>query len=238
MRRFVDSGGDIVAARMALHLHHIFVCTSAGAPKAQTLLDAGFVEGAPNVHPGQGTANRRFFFESGYLELLWVQDEREARSALTAPTKLWDRWVERRGTANPFGMCFSSSQLADSVLPFTSWAYRPLYLSEGRYIQFADELPLSEPEVFALSWPQCPSSPEDEPTTHSLGLREMRSVSVGLPDPTAISDQLRKIRDAGLIRIHQSIAPELVIGFTSQQEVEHCIPALGLSLVGRPDSAA
>jgi hypothetical protein len=202
------------------------------------LLDAGFVEGTPNVHPGQGTANRRFFFESGYLELLWVQDEREAQSALTAPIKLWDRWVERRRTANPFGICFSSSLLEDSVLPFSSRAYRPLYLSEGRYIQFADGLPLSEPLVFALSWPQGQLSSDDEPTAHSLGLCEMRSVSVGMPDPTAISDQLSKIRDAGLVRLHQSITPELVIGFTSLQEVELCIPALGLSLVGRPDSAA
>ena len=73
---------------------------------------------------------------------------------------------------------------------------------------------------------------------HPLGLYEMRSVSIGLPDPTSISDPLSEIRDAGLVKIHRSIAPELVIGFTSQHEVQHCVPALGLSLVGRPDSAA
>lgn len=76
---------------MTFHLHHIFVCTAVGAPEAKDLPDAGLVEGSPNTHPGQGTANRRFFFESGFLELLWVHDEREARSTFTTPTHLWDR---------------------------------------------------------------------------------------------------------------------------------------------------
>jgi len=218
---------------MALHLHHVLVYTSAGAPEAEDLLDAGLVEGSPNTHPGQGTANRRFFFESGFLELLWVHDEREAQSTLTAPTKLWDRWAERGRAANPFGICFSSPDGAVSILPFPSWAYRPGYLSDGRCILFADNLSLSEPEVFVLSWPQVQSSPKTEPMRHPLGLCEMRSVSVGLPDPTSISSSLRAIRDAGLVKVHRSATPELVIEFTSQKEVQHSVPALGLSMVGR-----
>ena len=52
---------------MTLRLHHVFIHTAVGAPAARDLLDAGLVEGSPNTHPGQGTANRRFFFESGFL---------------------------------------------------------------------------------------------------------------------------------------------------------------------------
>lgn len=219
--------------QMALHLHHVFVCTSVGAPEAEGLLGAGLVEGSPNMHPGQGTANRRFFFQSGFLELLWVHDEREAKSSLAAPTKLWDRWAERGRAANPFGICFSSPDGADSCLPFPSWAYRPGYLSDERHFLFADHLPLSEPEVFVLSWPQGQSSPATEPIRHSLGLCDMRSVSVGLPNPTSISICLRAIRDAGLVKVHHSATPELVIEFTSQREVLHRVPALGLSMVGR-----
>ena len=217
---------------MALHLHHVFVCTSLGAPEAEGLVNAGLIEGSSNKHPGQGTANRRFFFERGFLELIWVHDEREAQSALTAPTRLWDRWAERERTANPFGICLSSADGADSILPFPSWAYRPDYLSDGRSFIFADKLRLSEPEVFVLSWPQDQSSPKTEPTTHPLGLCEMRSVSIGLRDATSISDSLRAIRDAGLVKVHQSATPELVIEFTSQKEVQFNVPALGLSLVG------
>jgi len=217
---------------MALHLHHVFVCTSVGAPEAEGLLNAGLVEGSPNTHPGQGTANRRFFFERGFLELFFVHDEREARSPLTAPTKLWDRWAERGRTANPFGVCLSSADGADSVLPFPTWAYRPDYLSDGRCFFFADNLPLSEPEVFVLSWPQDQSPPKTEPTRHPLGLRKMRSVSIGLADATSISSTLRAIRDAGLVKVHQSATPELVIEFASQKDVQFSVPALGLSIVG------
>ena len=223
-------------ARMALHLHHAFVFTSVGAPEAEGLLNAGLVEGSPNTHPGQGTANRRIFFERGFLELFWVHDELEAQSPLTAPTKLWDRWAGRGRTANPFGICLSSADGVDSNLPFPTWAYRPNYLSEGRAILFADNMPLSEPEVFVPSWPQDQASPKTEPTRHPLGLCEMRSVSIGLRDATSISSTLRAIKDAGLVKVHHSATPELVVEFTSQKEVQFSVPALGLSIVGRPGS--
>ena len=117
-------------------------------------------------------------------------------------------------------------------LPFATWEYRPDYLPRDRCFLFADELPLSEPEVFILSWPQGQSSPAAEPTKHPLGLREMRSVSVGLPDPTSISNSLRAIRDAGLVNIHRSNTPGLVIEFASQNDIQKDVPTLWLSLVG------
>ena len=218
---------------MALHLHHVFVLTSLGAPDAEDLSEAGLVEGSPNTHPGQGTANRRFFFESGFLELLWVHDEREARLPLTAPTKLWERWSRRAGAANPFGICFSSAEGADSTLPFPTWAYRPGYLSDGRRFLFADNLPLSEPEIFVLSWPQGQTSPKTEPVKHPIGLSKMHAVSVGLADPNSISSCLRAIRDAGLIKVHRSAAPELLIEFTWPKEIQRRLTALGLTLIGR-----
>jgi hypothetical protein len=219
---------------MNLKLHHIFICTSAGAPEAQFLLNAGLVEGSGKTHPGQGTANRRFFFDSGYLELLWVHDEREARSELTAPTKLWERWAGRDGEANPFGLCFSSAQGVDPDPPFPAWQYRPAYLPDGRCFYFGHHMRLSEPEVFALGWPQDQSPPAAEPTHHSLGLGKMRFVSVGLAEPDALSGTLREIRDAGLIASHHSVSPELVIEFTSRWPIRRDFPEMGITLIGQP----
>jgi hypothetical protein len=48
---------------------HFFVCCAAGAPEAEALTQRGLREGSSNTHPGQGTANRRFFFENLYLEV-------------------------------------------------------------------------------------------------------------------------------------------------------------------------
>lgn len=191
----------------------------------------GLVEGSPNTHPGQGTANRRFFFERGFLELLWVHDEREAQSPLVAPTKLWDRWAARGRAANPFGICLSSAEGVDSNLPFPTWSYRPDYLPDQRRILFADGMPLSEPEIFILDWPQAQSSPRTEPTQHPLGLCEMRSVSVGVPDPTSISHTLRAIREAGLVQVHSSATPDLVVEFSAQKEIRLSVPPLGLTVV-------
>jgi hypothetical protein len=216
---------------MALQPHHVIVYTSVGAPEAESLFGAGLIEGSPSTHIGQGTANRRVFFESGFLEMLWVHDEHEARSAHIAPTKLWDRWIERGRAANPYGLCFSSADTEDSV-PFPTWEYRPDYLPDGRSMLFADGMPLSEPEIFVLSWPQSQAVPKAEPTQHPLGLYEMRAVSIGLPVPTSISDSLRAIRDAGLVKVHHSARPELVIEFTSQKPVRRSVPALGLNVVG------
>jgi hypothetical protein len=221
---------------MPLRPHHVIVFTAEQAPEGASLLDAGLVEGSPNVHPGQGTANRRFFFESGFLELLWVHDEREARSSLVAPTKLWDRWAGRGRGANPFGICFSSAEGVES-LPFQTWAYRPEYLSDGRCMFFPVDQPLSEPEIFVLSWPQDQSSANMQPTRHPLGLREMRTVSIGLPVPAAISGALRAMSDAGIVGVHHSAEPELVIEFSSLVNQQVGVPALGLTIVGRQPSS-
>lgn len=218
--------------------HHAFVCASAGAPEAELLLASGLIEGSPNIHPGQGTASRRFFFESGFLELLYVHDETEARSDCTSPTRLWDRWLGRGSRANPFGICLSSPRGIDGALPFASWSYRPSYLPAGRYLSFVDQLPISEPEIFFLSWPEVHAPLPGEPTTHPLGLRCMRAVSVGVPDLSSISGSLGAMRDAGYVMVHRSNAPELLIEFSSEEEVSLGIPALGLSIVGRPCSAA
>lgn len=51
-------------------IDHVFICTSRGATAAELLKRAGLREGTPNVHPGQGTTCRRFFFSNFMLELL------------------------------------------------------------------------------------------------------------------------------------------------------------------------
>ena len=219
---------------MTLTLDHIFVCTAVGAPEVQALLEAGFVEGSRNVHPGQGTTNRRFFFAHGFLEFLWVHDATEATSPLTGPTRLWERWSQRGGLSLPFGICFSSPSEADHPLPFASWAYEPAYLPKGKCIRFAEGASLSEPELFALSWPQSPTTAAPQPREHRLPLGAMRSVSVGLPDVANLSAPMRAASEAGLLGVHASASPELVVTFDSPEPIDFALPSLALKLSGRP----
>jgi hypothetical protein len=46
-----------------LELDHVFVCREMGAPEADRLVGFGLSEGRSWTHPGQGTANRCFFFQ-------------------------------------------------------------------------------------------------------------------------------------------------------------------------------
>ncbi len=72
-------------------LDHVFVLARPGAPEADRLVALGLTEGSPATHPGQGTANRRFFLEDGMLELLFGTGEAGVGGALVAPTRLAER---------------------------------------------------------------------------------------------------------------------------------------------------
>ncbi|MCQ8896481.1 VOC family protein [Limnobacter humi] len=219
---------------MPFVLDHVVVFTDPGAPELDALLVAGLCEGSGNVHPGQGTANRRVFFEQGFLECLWVHDKNEATSPLTQRTQLWERWLGRKTGTNPFGLCFAPSAFDVEALPFDCWLYQPSYLPEGKSIHFAEHNPLHEPLLFALGWPQSASTPQ--PRTHAPGFQGMQSVSIGLPDINTLSAPLRTAVNAGLVHVHLATQPELVIRFLSLNAVEHRVPSLGLVLVGHPQS--
>ena len=104
-----------------MQLDHLFILTAPGAPDADALAGHGFVEGAPNVHPGQGTANRRFFVGNAYLEFLWVTNDAEARSDVVSRTRLFDRWQERdSGTSSPFGVALRPGTPGEQPL-FRIW---------------------------------------------------------------------------------------------------------------------
>ncbi|MGD1973710.1 MAG: hypothetical protein PVH85_03815 [Desulfobacterales bacterium] len=92
---------------MALEFDHAFVFVGAGAPDADILVAAGMVEGALNIHPGQGTQYRRFFFNNGMIELIWVHSEEEASSASIARTRLLERFQYKLAGACPFARNWS-----------------------------------------------------------------------------------------------------------------------------------
>lgn len=94
------------------------------------------VEGPPNTHPGQGTANRRFFFANAMLELLWVYD---ATEAATGPACRF-RFPERASdpAASPFGLIFRRTDEACLDSPFPGWKYEPDYLDPPLYLHVGD----------------------------------------------------------------------------------------------------
>jgi Glyoxalase-like domain len=113
---------------MSFEFDHLFIFTDVGASAADRLVALGLAEGTANVHPGQGTANRRFFFHNAMVELLWVHDSAEAQSERIRETHLWERWVQRNEDICPFGICLRSTDRGSIAFPY--WDFRPPYLPD------------------------------------------------------------------------------------------------------------
>lgn len=191
---------------MRVELDHVFICTHVGAPEADRLVAFGLAEGTSSVHPGQGTTNRRFFFRNAMLELLWVRDEREARSPPIASTRLWERWRYRSTGYSPFGVCLRPRARRDApaqgALPFATWGYRPPYLTSGSRIDIAAGTAASEPLLFATPFGARPDAfPEErrQPLVHPKGVAEITGLRITLPRGGPTSGPVRALNQVGVV---------------------------------------
>jgi hypothetical protein len=203
---------------MPLEVDHAFIACAHEAPEGDALVRAGFVEGSPNTHPGQGTANRRFFFENFMLELIWVADPEEALSAQTRRTRLWERCSMRAGIS-PFGIIFRSAGDPDSTAPFPTWAYHPGYLPQGLAIQIAEGTALHEPELFYLPFLKNSGARSREPADHAAPIRRVRDLGVGVNSLQELSAAARIVEKQGLVRYFQSQQPVLEIRFACASDL-------------------
>ena len=161
---------------MGLILDHFFILTGPGAPEADLLVDLGMVEGTPNTHPGQGTANRRFFFKDAALELIFLSNEKEARLGAGREMRIIDRFG--MPGASPFGIILRATDEAASA-SFPGWAYQPDYFEQGRHFLVGENSDL-------LTEPSCILMPRNLPVSsgQELSPEPFTSVSeirVGIP---------------------------------------------------------
>lgn len=198
---------------MSLEVDHVFIACAPGAPEASALLDLGFVEGSPNIHLGQGTANRRFFFANFMLELLWVMDSEEATSERTRRTRLWERCSHRGRKISPFGVLFRTSSTTPLQAPFRTWSYHPNYLPPGLAIEVADGTTLGEPELFHLPFLRGPRSETIEPKNHVLELGLVTGISVGVLKRGDLSAASLFVEQLGLLTYFESREHVLEIHF-------------------------
>jgi Glyoxalase-like domain len=197
-------------------LDHLFVCTSVDAPEGRRLIELGLTEGTPNTHPGQGTANRRFFFRNAMLELIWVHDSAEANSPVTRRTRLFDRWRDRASGACPFAFCFRPADGSVNA-PFATWAYVPSYVAPSMAIHIgANSDRLSEPMLCFMSSAIRPDEVADErrqPMDHAIGVREITRVRWTRPSAAALSPQMSVVASLPSFTVETGDAHALEIGF-------------------------
>jgi len=212
---------------VALYLDHAFVLCDVGAPEAGVLIARGLIEGSSNVHPGQGTANRRFFFSNFMLELLWVILPDEAASDAVRNTGLWERWSRRATGASRFGVVYGGVQAKGSSPPFTTKSYYAKYLPPGRSIEIVQGLSLEEPALFWIPSLDADQTGRSEPVNHHAAVRTIAGVSIGLPSVGSLSLPALHARDAGLLDFFETASPVLEVHFygTSKESID-CRPHL------------
>lgn len=215
-----------------MRIDHLFIRSRAGAPEGELLRSLGLSEGSGNRHPGQGTENRRFFFNDAFLELLWIADDDEVRNAQTSPTLLAERLADG-GPACPFGVCFRPSG-DDSGAPFPCWDYAPPYLPPGMRIGIGADVPSSEPMWFFLSKGIAPSAYAEarrQPLNHAAGVKTITSVTLTLPSP-ARSASARAASAGTQLTLREGDAYLMEIHFDhgAQGQTRDCRPTLPLIL--------
>lgn len=131
-----------------IELHHFFVLTEPDAPQADLLLAVGLIEGPANDHPGQGTANRRFFFPNAMLEFCYIRDSEEARKGPGRGLRIVERYESDQ--ASPFGIVVRPLG-DDPELPFAAWEYQADYLPPGKPFLIGDNADLLEEPLCVCS---------------------------------------------------------------------------------------
>jgi len=201
-----------------MEFDHLFICVDKPAAEANQLKEFGLTEGTPSQHPGQGTANRRFFFQNSFIELLFIANQDELHSELTKPTNLYERFPPGLSGASPFGVCFRPSSGSNTEAPFQSWSYKPKYLPQELHIPVAKS-PSIEPMWFFLSFGSRPdmASPEKrQPTEHSCGFHNITSVNIVAPLSGGISEAGIEVNNVIGVEFSKGTEHLLEIGFDSE----------------------
>jgi hypothetical protein len=222
---------------MPLFLDHAFITCSVGAPEAEVLIERGFAEGSPNVHPGQGTANRRFFFANFMLELLWVADPLEAAAEAVRHTRLWELWSRRNEGASRFGIVYGGVPAPGAQLLFTTRSYHPAYLPPPTSIEVVQGLTLVEPALFWIPSLRIERPTRDEPMSHRAPVRNVRRIAIGLPFVQSLSEPARRVREMGLLDLFEAPSPVLEVRFEAEHDaLIDCRPDLPLVFIGMAPS--
>lgn len=172
---------------MSIELDHIFILAQPNAPEADLLVAAGLIEGPSNRHPGQGTSNRRFFFQNTTLEFLYVHDADEAANGPAKNLRFNERYSQ--ADASPFGLIMRNVK-GEAGIPYEGWRYCPDYFANNQCFHVGENSDI-------LKEPLCICMPDNLPQRSATRAPEnpewnLTQLRIDMPEP-APSDPLQQI---------------------------------------------
>lgn len=179
--------------------NHDQLLTSAKTARAfsQQLNQLGFSQGSGNRHPGQGTANHRYFFDGFMLEFLFVDDLAGLTDKRAMQLGLLDRFSD--SSFSPIGIASRRSTAAMSNANYPFNVYQPVYLPAHLQIHVAKEPAVNQPLWFHLPFvsgsTETNKPVDDEPRVHANLASRLTSLVIEMPfeasaASTVIADQL------------------------------------------------
>lgn len=177
-------------------IDHIFMLVDPGGPEIAQMTELGLLETYRRVHTGQGTRNICYCFDNMFLELLWVDDPKAARSPTIKRTGLYERASWRSQEVCPFGIAWRTP--ASGTEPeILTWAFSPPYLPAGMTIDVAEDSDdLRQPMMFRSpgSAPPIDWLPEKRGgLQHGCGLGGVQEITLTIPAWAPPSEALQTI---------------------------------------------
>jgi len=188
-----------------MFVDHIFIfCDS--KKEADKLVEFGLTEGTGRKHQGIGTANRRFFFDNFYLEILWVENDREAKSV--QDIGIWERANYKNSGYSPYGLCLKNTPDTNCVFE-NAIKWEPLFLPKGKHVDIVTD----ERMLWIFRFPSSErKNIADEPTTHSCAITKLSKVIFNLSQMN-FESTLKTIRDNSIVEFKKASTNGLILEF-------------------------
>ncbi len=174
-----------------IEIHHLFIFTNNIDNLTKELLDFGFKEGSNRIHKGQGTSNRKIYFENFFIELLYISNEEEIKNEICIKSGLNRRAYYERNQASPFGICLYDKNKFNKLFE-NAYKYKPEYLPNNMSIDV-----LSFEDKPTLPWTfrwegLSKANNQNEPLIHDNNIKELSNITFGVKDKDAQVEELLK----------------------------------------------
>jgi len=132
-----------------LEFDHVFILVNKDANELEIFKKHGFTPAVVGKHDGQGTAAKFIFFLNMLIELLYIDDELEAKNNINAfGCNYIDRSNWKENGQNPFGIGITPKPYNYKIIPFETLYYVPKWLPREGMQMALSNIDSREPIIF------------------------------------------------------------------------------------------